>query len=93
MLIQVLSCIIYSNPSYSVKVPLRRVCNYLCTYAVFVLMYFLLTFQAESDFIFTPSGGELKPLEQKKVSIEFKPTAEQTLKAILEVQVEDGNKM
>nr|XP_022304299.1 deleted in lung and esophageal cancer protein 1-like isoform X2 [Crassostrea virginica] len=48
---------------------------------------------AESDFIFTPSGGELKPLEQKKVSIEFKPTAEQTLKAILEVQVEDGNKI
>lgn len=49
--------------------------------------------QAVSEFTFTPSGGELKPLEQKKVSIEFKPTFVQTLKSILEVQVEEGNKM
>uniref|UniRef100_A0A8W8MX88 Deleted in lung and esophageal cancer protein 1 n=1 Tax=Magallana gigas TaxID=29159 RepID=A0A8W8MX88_MAGGI len=48
---------------------------------------------AVSDFTFTPSGGELKPLEQKKVSIEFKPTSVQTLKSILEIQVEDGNKI
>ncbi|XP_061179869.1 deleted in lung and esophageal cancer protein 1-like isoform X2 [Saccostrea echinata] len=48
---------------------------------------------AECEFKFTPSGGELKPLERKKITIEFKPSSVHTLKAIFEVQVEDGNKI
>ncbi|XP_056008414.1 deleted in lung and esophageal cancer protein 1-like isoform X2 [Ostrea edulis] len=48
---------------------------------------------AESEFTFTPSGGELKPLEQQKITIQFKPSNVHTLQAIFEVQVEDGNKI
>ncbi|XP_041367117.1 deleted in lung and esophageal cancer protein 1-like [Gigantopelta aegis] len=47
---------------------------------------------APSEFVFTPSCGELKPLETKVVCVSFTPKNPKTVKRIFEVGVENGNK-
>ena len=47
--------------------------------------------QDDSEFVFEPSFGEIKPLETKKVKVIFRPTKCQSLRSIFEVRVEDGN--
>ncbi|XP_060064823.1 deleted in lung and esophageal cancer protein 1-like [Ylistrum balloti] len=44
-----------------------------------------------SEFIFTPANGELSPLEQKTISIEFIPTAVKTIKRVFTVNVVEGS--
>ena len=40
-----------------------------------------------------PSSGELKPLEDKKLSIAFQPTVELILNTQFEFKVKDGNEL
>ena len=47
-------------------------------------------FQALSEFVFEPSGGELKPLESKKVGVIFQPRTARSVKRVIEITVEDG---
>ncbi|XP_033743778.1 deleted in lung and esophageal cancer protein 1-like isoform X2 [Pecten maximus] len=44
-----------------------------------------------SEFVFTPESGELSPLEQKTITIEFIPTAVKTIKRVFTVKVVDGS--
>ncbi|XP_069130810.1 deleted in lung and esophageal cancer protein 1-like isoform X4 [Argopecten irradians] len=44
-----------------------------------------------SEFVFTPESGELSPLEQKTISVEFRPTAVKTIKRVFTVNVVDGS--
>lgn len=44
-----------------------------------------------SEFVFTPSVGEIEPLASKKIKIQFTPTAIKSVKRVFEVTVEDGN--
>ncbi|KAK3108686.1 hypothetical protein FSP39_013370 [Pinctada imbricata] len=46
---------------------------------------------AERDFRFIPEEGELKPLENKKVKIQFKPSSNKSINTVFELQVEEGN--
>ena len=46
--------------------------------------------QAFSEFTFEPSGGELKPLESKKVKVTFQPVSAKSVRRVIEVMVEDG---
>ena len=47
--------------------------------------------QAESEFKFLPAGGELRPLEQKKVVVQFTPKQVKTVQRTFVLEVEDGN--
>ena len=53
-----------------------------------LLTFFIL--QAFSEFTFEPSGGELKPLESKKVKVIFQPVSAKSVRRVIEVMVEDG---
>ncbi|XP_071102579.1 deleted in lung and esophageal cancer protein 1-like [Haliotis cracherodii] len=47
---------------------------------------------APSEFIFSPESGELRPLERKVITVTFTPKSAQTVKRVLEIDIEDGNK-
>ncbi|XP_052802383.1 deleted in lung and esophageal cancer protein 1-like isoform X2 [Mya arenaria] len=44
-----------------------------------------------SEFTFEPDGGELKPLESRKVKVTFNPHLARSVRRIVEVIVEDGS--
>ena len=50
----------------------------------------LFILQAFSEFTFEPSGGELKPLESKKVQVTFQPVSAKSVRRVIEVMAEDG---
>ena len=47
-------------------------------------------FQALSEFVFEPTGGELRPLESKKVRVTFHPLTSRSVRRVIEITVEDG---
>ena len=50
----------------------------------------LFILQAFSEFTFESSGGELKPLENKKVMVTFQPVSAKSVRRVIEVMAEDG---
>ena len=49
-----------------------------------------ISFQALSEFVFEPAGGELRPLESKKVTVTFQPLTPRSVRRVIEITVEDG---
>ena len=47
-------------------------------------MCILFNVQTFSEFTFEPSGGELKPLESKKVKVTFQPVSAKSVRRVIE---------
>lgn len=47
--------------------------------------------QAESEFKFLPNSGELRPLEEKTIKVQFTPTEVKTVQRTVILEVENGN--
>lgn len=52
--------------------------------------YFLLTTKKASEFTFIPNSGELRPLEETKVTVVYKPTDTKTVQNTFLLEVENG---
>ncbi len=51
----------------------------------------LFSYLQESDFIFSPNNGELRPLEEFEVFVMYNPRKCCSLRTVFELSVVDGN--